>query len=563
MRPKSLRIHFRVLLRALCFASALLQISGGLICSTAPSASATSASVEYRPPSDAEIVDHFRPPPEPWMAGNRGIDYGTSTGAQIGAAADGRVIFAGQVGGALHVTVEHADGLRTSYSFLASIAVSAGEQVRVGDVVGVAGGPFHFGVRSPDDTYLDPEALLAGSLRPRARLVPGTDQGLERLGAHEQRSLLDVFLDTGAAAVAATSAWASRTTALVAHYLVELNPTTHAIRAVDAFAKWLHDQETCTPSTTQVPAPESRRIVVLVSGLGTSSDANTAWEIDTKSLGYADADVVRYSYEGGQAPRVDGNQTGKTRSVSSQPLSAIATHSFTSLDSQQSVETSADRLSALLQSVAAAQPGVPIDVVAHSQGGVVARLAVERSGAEDRLPAEVDTLVTVSSPQQGAPLATAVVALGDSPGGSAALTQVRDAGAAEDLDDHLPAISDLAETSPIIDELQQRPMPDGVRFVTIGGSGDVVVPGTVAVDPTADASIILPTDIGKEAHGTLPSSPAATREIGLAVAGMGPTCQRLAAATTAFLTAETIRYGESVAGGTAAVVAGVLPILPD
>ena len=563
MRSQSLRIHFCQLLRTFGFAIALLQISAVLVCINAQGASATSASVEYRPPSDAEIVDHFRPPPKPWMAGNRGIDYGTSPGAQIGAAADGRVIFAGQVGGALHVTIEHADGLRTSYSFLASIAVSAGEQVRTGDVVGVAGGPFHFGVRAPDDTYLDPEALLAGSLRPRARLVPGTDQGLERLGAHERASLLDVFLDTGAAALSTTSAWASRTTALVAHYLVELNPTTHAIRVVDAFAKWLHDQETCTPSATQVPVRQSRRIVVLVSGLGPSSDANTAWEVDTNSLGYADADVVRYSYEGGQAPRVDANQQSNVRSGASQPFSAIATRSFTSLDSQQSVGASADRLSALLQSVAAAQPGVPIDVVAHSQGGVVARLAVERSGAEDRLPAEVHTLVTVSSPQQGAPLATAVVALSDSPGGAAALTQIRAAGAADDLDNHRPAISDLAETSSIIDELHQRPLPEGLRFVTIGGSGDLVVPGSVAIDPAADASVILPTDIGKEAHGTLPSSPAATREIGLAVAGMGPTCQSLGAATSAFVTAETIRYGESVAGATAAVAAGVLPIPPD
>jgi len=555
--------HRRLHLRVLCVVVVFAQLSAGLICITSKTAGAASASVEYRPPSDAEIVDHFRPPPKPWMAGNRGIDYGTSPGGQIGAAADGRVIFAGQVGGALHVTIEHADGLRTSYSFLASITVSAGDRVRAGDVVGIAGGPFHFGVRTPDDTYVDPEALLDGSLRPRARLVPGTDQGIERLGAHERRSLLDVFLDTGAAALSATSTWASHTTALVAHYLVELNPTTHAIRAVDAFTKWMHDQATCTPSATQVPVHQSRRIVVLVSGLGTSSDANTAWEIDTKSLGYADADVVRYSYAGGQAPRVDMNEQGTLRSVSSHPFDAIATRPFDSLASQQSVGISADRLSALLQSVAATEPGVPIDVVAHSQGGVVARLAVERSGAEDRLPAEVDTLVTVSSPQQGAPLATAVVALGDSPGGAAALTQIRAAGAADDLDNRLPAISDLAETSPIIDELHQRPMPKGVRFVTIGGSGDLVVPGSVAIDQGADASVILPTDIGKEAHGTLPSSPAATREIGLAVAGMGPSCQGLGAATTAFVTAETIRYGESVAGATAAVAAGVLPIPPD
>jgi pimeloyl-ACP methyl ester carboxylesterase len=334
------------------------------------------------------------------------------------------------------------------------------------------------------------------------------------------------------------------------------------MRTVDAFAKWVHDQRTCTSSATPVPVHESRRIVVLVSGLGTSSDSNTAWEVDTKSLGYADADVVRYSYQGGQAPRDGMNPPGAVQSVSRHPLDAITTRPFDSLDSQQSVGTSADHLSALLQSVAAAQPGTPIDVVAHSQGGVVARLAVERSGAASQLPSEVDTLVTLSSPQQGAPLATGVVALGDSPGGAAALSQIRASGAADELSNHLPAISDLAETSPIIDELHQRSMPEGVRFVAIGGSGDLVVPGSAAIDHAADASIILPTNIGKEAHGTLPSSPAATREIGLAVAGMGPTCQGLGPATKAFVTAETIRYGQTVAGASAAVAAGVLPIPP-
>ena len=563
MRSLSAFLHAHSFVRGLCILLVLAQISTALIWTNAPSARAASTPVEYQPPSDAEIVDRFRPPPKPWMAGNRGIDYGTSAGAQVGASADGRVIFAGEVGGALHVTIEHADGLRTSSSFLASLTVAAGDQVRAGDVIGIAGGPFHFGVRAQDDTYLDPEALLAGLLQPRARLVPGTDQGLESLGARERRTLLDVFLDTGAAALSVTSAWTSQTTALVAHYLIELNPTTHALRTVDAFAKWLHDQETCTPPETQVPVRQSRRIVVLVSGLGTSSDANTAWEVDTKSLGYADGDVVRYSYQGGQAPRVDADQSDNLRTVSSHPLHAIATRPFDSLDSQQSVGTSADRLSALLQSVAAAQPGMPIDVVAHSQGGVVARLAVQRSGATGRLPSEVDTLVTLSSPQQGAPLATGVVALGESPGGAAALSRVRAAGAADELTNHLPAISDLAETSPIIDELHQRPMPEGVRFVTIGGSGDLVVPGSAAIDQTADASIILPTDIGKEAHGTLASNPAATREIGLAVAGLGPTCQGLGPATKAFVTAETIRYGQTVAAASTAVAAGVLPIPPD
>ena len=60
----------------------------------------------------------------------------------------------------------------------------------------------------------------------------------------------------------------------------------------------------------------------------------------------------------------------------------------------------------------------------------------------------------------------------------------------------------------------------------------------------------------------LPSTPAAKREIGLAVARMGPTCQTFVVAVSGFLTAETVRYGETIASATAAIGAGVLPIPP-
>jgi len=172
---------------------ALLSAAGPL----ADPAGPIGVSVEYRPPADAPIVDHFRPPPERWMAGNRGIDYGTGPGEPIRASADGRVVFAGSVGAALHVTIEHADRLRTSYSFVDVVLVESGMRVRGGDVIALAGGPFHFGVRTPDGTYLDPEALLAGTLHPQVRLVPGTDQGLEALGASERRSCSTYSSTTG------------------------------------------------------------------------------------------------------------------------------------------------------------------------------------------------------------------------------------------------------------------------------------------------------------------------------------------------------------------------------
>ena len=540
-----------------CVASVLLTIAAPHAAAAAP------ADVAYRAPSAAPIVDRFDLPPERWMPGNRGIDYGTDAGAPIAAAADGRVVFAGAVGGTLHVTVLHADGLRTSYSFVASIAVSVGDRVRVGDVIAIADGPFHFGVRTPDGTYLDPEAVLAGSVHPTIRLVPGTDDGLDALRASEGRSLFDVLVGGGVAATHALASWSAEANSLLVHYAIELQLGTHVARVLDAVREWIDDRSTCTDASTAVPPPTERRIVVLVSGLGTSSASNTALEIDTATLGYAPADVVPYSYNGGRAPRPRAaSPIVPVVDPASDPFRAIPQTEFASTDSQQSLSVSADQLAVLLQEVAAAQPGVPIDVIAHSQGGVVARLAVERAGDAGRLPASVASLVTVASPQQGAPLATSVAALHDTPGGAAALSQVRAAGLGDGLDDRLPAIEGLGETSGISTELHQRRVPDRVRFVTIGGSGDLVVPGTTAIDPTADASVVLPTDVGTAVHGTMPSSPAATREIGLAIAGRGPTCRSLGSVVTGAITAETVRWGEASLGAALVGGLGTAPVPP-
>jgi len=73
--------------------------------SCAPAFAAAPAAVTYRPPVDAPVVDPFRPPPEDWNSGNRGLEYATVPGTPVTAAAAGQVVFAGQVGGSLHVVV--------------------------------------------------------------------------------------------------------------------------------------------------------------------------------------------------------------------------------------------------------------------------------------------------------------------------------------------------------------------------------------------------------------------------------------------------------------------------
>jgi murein DD-endopeptidase MepM/ murein hydrolase activator NlpD len=134
------------------------------------SAAAQSATVTYRPPVDAPVIDPFRAPATPFGPGNRGIDYATVPGTPVRAIAPGTVVFAGTVAGTRYVTVLHADGLRSSYGMLASISVSVGQVLAAGAEVGLAGDHVHLGVRRGDE-YLDPELLFAQA-PPLVRLIP-------------------------------------------------------------------------------------------------------------------------------------------------------------------------------------------------------------------------------------------------------------------------------------------------------------------------------------------------------------------------------------------------------
>jgi len=132
---------------------------------------AVPAGVRHLPPVDAPIVDYFRPPASAYGPGNRGIDYATGEGSPVRASADGLVVFAGPVGGRLHVVIGHADGVRTSYSFLAAISVHRGQSVSGGEEVGRAGPSLHFGARR-GEVYFDPLTLFGRGGRTRVHLVP-------------------------------------------------------------------------------------------------------------------------------------------------------------------------------------------------------------------------------------------------------------------------------------------------------------------------------------------------------------------------------------------------------
>ena len=127
-------------------------------------------------PTPGPVVRPFEAPSCTYCPGHRGIDYRTVPGSTVRAVADGSVTFAGQVAGVQWVVIAQHDGLRASYGRLLTPTVTAGAEVRAGDVVGLAGVELYFGWQRAGEP-IDPTPYL-GRPRSRLRLVP--DDGTPR-----------------------------------------------------------------------------------------------------------------------------------------------------------------------------------------------------------------------------------------------------------------------------------------------------------------------------------------------------------------------------------------------
>lgn len=109
----------------------------------------------------------FDPPLSTFGAGHRGVDLVGSVDLPILSAGAGVVVFAGELAGRGVVSVQHPDGLRTTYEPV-SAQVTPGSAVERGQPLGVlqaghAGCPaaacLHWGVRR-GEVYLDPLRLI-------------------------------------------------------------------------------------------------------------------------------------------------------------------------------------------------------------------------------------------------------------------------------------------------------------------------------------------------------------------------------------------------------------------
>ncbi len=516
------------------------------LASPAPAvASAPPAPTTWTMPVDGSVDRPFVEPAGPYGAGHRGVDVAAAPGSRVRAAGPGVVTFAGPVAGTLHVVVLHDGGLRTSYSFLADVSVRAGASVARGDVVGTSGGAdagdhaagvVHFGLRR-GDRYLDPMLLFAPpDLATVVRLVPlrpaddapwspdaerrallasgaasevfGADPAAGGSGCSGGLPLVGDALDSWCRLASSSLAVLGGGVGMVAAGLRALTDATEEVAeqlatVATAYSERLRDVPALvagallrTPlgmlvadlveigarawSTITAPcagdAPPadgtggSAHRVMVVAGINSAGDAGTepTNRLDVDALGYrrSDHEVRYFSYA------ADGGR-------------------YVARDTYGDLEVAALRLAMQLQDMQREEPGREVDLIAHSQGGVVVDLFLRWVyDPADRSYPPLGNVVTLSSPHEGAPVATAATALRAAPLGRVLVDDV--------VADRVPlvpplaspAVRQLAEHSPLLRDLWDHRLPDHVDFTTIGAAEDPIVPANHISVPGAVETVV-------------------------------------------------------------------------
>ncbi|MBM3660926.1 MAG: hypothetical protein FJW95_15695 [Actinobacteria bacterium] len=558
-----------------------IAVVAGLVSGPAPAAAATDS--PWQPPVPGAVVRGFVEPASRFGPGHRGVDLVAPPGAPVVAAGRGTVVFAGAVAGALHVVVLHRGGVRTSYSYLLDVAVAVGDAVEGGVVVGHAGGVdhdgehggvVHFGVRV-GEAYVDPTVLFRpGDLRDRVRLVPtdgppGVGDSWARTAASEAWSLADGLgatapptasgpsgssgadgcgggiplvgpvvdvvcagvdwaaartrdaLRAGLSVLAAAGRAGKRLAAALAPELEHLadalrrgarevvaayldQPVMRVLADVveigERFLEWT-DRECAGDAPAADGTGGSGHLVMGVAGIGSASATagGRSFGLDVDALGYHADEVHWFSYAS------DGG-------------------AYEADDTYDDIQVAAKRLAAQLRALDASEPGREVDLIAHSQGGVVVErfLRFEYDASDPTFP-PLGTVVTLSSPHRGAPLATSVGALRRGSKTRKAL----------DLADRIlpgppsdaTSVGQLAEDSAFMARLHARALPEHLDITTVGGTDDLVVPANRIRIPGA-TEVVVAVD-GANDHSAIHHDDRALQVVRSALEGRPPPCTSL------------------------------------
>lgn len=499
--------------RSLSFRSFAFLVALAIVLSSAPAA-ATATAIggpgTWIHPVAGQVARPFVAPRSRYGAGHRGVDFVATPGTAVHAANAGEVTFAANVAGSLHVVVSHAGGLRTSYSFLASITVRRGQSVARGDVVGTAGGTdpehlgvVHFGLRV-GERYVDPMRLFApADLTQLIRLVPVDAPAQSGFGppALERRSLASSlhlpqsFLTAAGGAGGGSGLLDGFGAALgFVGGIASKVPLLADVNAMgERLVAWARSRETCTTDPSQ-PASGggSGHHALTVAGIDSSTGKDgVALDIDASRLGYRSGDVRSFSYAPGGGPYTKEQTWG--------PL-----------------HTEAVALGNQLRAMQREHPGREVDLIAHSQGGVVVTAFLKEIyvAGDPTLP-PIGTVVTLSSPLQGAPAATAVARVRESTTGRGLLDGIDDLAHGAIPPTGGMSTRQLAENSRFMRRLQRDPLPENINFTSISAVDDFIVPADHTAISGTDAITVNPP--GASDHGAIARDPGASDAARLAL----------------------------------------------
>lgn len=495
-------------------------------------------------PVPGRIVRPFDPPKSRFGAGHLGADLAAAPGSPVHAAGPGEVAFAGRVAGSLHVVLAHAGNLRTSYSFLASVAVRRGDRVEGGEVVGTSGGVgpghdgsvVHFGLRS-GDTYLDPMLLLQPvDLATLVHLAPTTIGPRPASGPDERRGLLaGLGHDAGAVAhalgtgLSATGRAAGSALTAAGSGLERFVASRFPLQAAVArgVGTWLGQRGHCNPHAPDADGTGgSDHRVMVVAGIDSSmtGGARTV-RIPTRVLGYEAGEVTYFSY----APH--GGD-------------------YTPADTEVPILTSARRLGAQLRALEKQEPGREVDLLAHSQGGVVVEAFLELVyRPDDPSYPPLGTAVGLSSPFFGDPAATAAEHVRATPLGGVAVDGAE--GALRRVGVGLPSsraqsVRDLADDSPLMHRIKASHLPELVQLTAIGAATDFVVPATASSRPGAQSTVVFPHSL--DAHTKITTDRSALRAVRAAIEHRPLPCRSLVSTVASEVVSTAISVGERAVG---------------
>jgi pimeloyl-ACP methyl ester carboxylesterase len=288
---------------------------------------------------------------------------------------------------------------------------------------------------------------------------------------------------------------------------------------------WARSREDCVEDAKQPSSGGgSGHLAVIVAGINSSMNGVTgaALPIDTGRLGYRDGEVHSFSYAPGGGP-------------------------YQREDTWSALPGEADALGDQLRALQREQPGREVDLIAHSQGGVVvAEFLAHVYDAGDPTMPPLGNVVTLASPLRGAPVATALARVRASASGSALLDAVDAQARGVIPPAGARSTTQLAEDSGVMRRLGKSSLPEQIDLTSISAVDDPIVPADHTTVPGARTATVNPP--GLSDHSAILRDPAALDTARLALELRPLPCVGVATGVRGAVEPVLISRAEDVAG---------------